>query len=98
MPDQELTNMNYTNRGVAGGGPAVATDPNAFVVSGAFRPQGLQLVKSPSGRITAIDLNSGDHVWMIPNGDTPEDVTNHPALKGMTIPKTGKPGSRAIGA
>jgi hypothetical protein len=26
---------------------------------------------------------------MIPNGDTPEEVKNHPALKGMSIPKTG---------
>src|SRR5580704_15509600 len=31
-------------------------------------PQGLPLVKPPWGRITAIDLNSGDHVWMVPNG------------------------------
>jgi quinoprotein glucose dehydrogenase len=54
-------------------------------------PQGLPLVKPPWGRITAIDLNTGDHLWMIPNGDTPEAIKNHPALKGIDIGKTGKP-------
>ena len=37
-------------------------------------PQGLPLVKPPWGRITAIDLNTGEHVWMVPNGSTPEFV------------------------
>ena len=54
-------------------------------------PQGLPLIKPPWGRITAIDLNTGEHLWMVPNGDTPEEVSNHPALKGIDIPKTGKP-------
>ena len=39
------------------------TDPWAFPVPG---PQGLPLTKPPYKRITAIDLNSGDHVWMSP--------------------------------
>ncbi len=54
-------------------------------------PQGLPLVRPPWGRITAIDLNTGEHLWMVPNGDTPEEVSNHPALKGKDIPRTGKP-------
>jgi quinoprotein glucose dehydrogenase len=53
-------------------------------------PQGLPLFRPPYGRITAIDLSSGEHRWMIPNGDTPEAVRNHPALRGVTIPRTGK--------
>lgn len=52
---------------------------------------GLPIVKPPWGRITAIDLNTGDHAWMVPNGDTPDIVKNHPLLKGVTLPKTGKP-------
>ena len=52
-------------------------------------PQGLSLVKPPWGRITAIDLNTGDHVWMIPNGPTPEAVKNHPALEGVDVDRTG---------
>jgi quinoprotein glucose dehydrogenase len=53
-------------------------------------PQGLPLLKPPYGRITAIDLKTGEHVWMIPNGETPEFVKNHAALKGLEIPRTGK--------
>jgi quinoprotein glucose dehydrogenase len=50
---------------------------------------GLSLVKPPWGRITAIDLNTGGHVWMIPNGPTPEAVRNNPALAGVNLPRTG---------
>ena len=53
-------------------------------------PQGLNLLKPPYGTITAIDLSTGDHMWQIPNGDTPESVRNHPALQGVDIPNTGK--------
>jgi quinoprotein glucose dehydrogenase len=54
------------------------------------QPMGLPLIKPPWGRITAIDLNTGEHRWMIANGDTPEEVKNHPALQGIEIPRTGK--------
>jgi quinoprotein glucose dehydrogenase len=61
-----------------------------FVNGEAPRPMGLPLVKPPYGRITAIDMNSGDHRWMAVNGDTPDDIKNNPALAGVTIPPTGK--------
>jgi quinoprotein glucose dehydrogenase len=54
-------------------------------------PMGLPLVKGPWGRITAIDLNTGDHVWMIPNGGPPDFVRDLPALKGIDLGPTGKP-------
>jgi quinoprotein glucose dehydrogenase len=54
--------------------------------------QGLPLIKPPYGRITAIDLNKGDIVWQIAHGETPDSVRNHPALKGLTIPRTGRDG------
>ena len=54
-------------------------------------PQGLPLVKPPWGRITAIDLNTGEHLWMIANGDAPDYVRNHPALQGIDLRNTGKP-------
>ncbi|MEX0891818.1 MAG: PQQ-binding-like beta-propeller repeat protein [Gemmatimonadota bacterium] len=57
-------------------------------------PQGLPLLKPPYGRITAVDLNTGEHLWWIPNGDTPDNVKNHPALAGVELPVTGK-GSHA---
>jgi quinoprotein glucose dehydrogenase len=52
-------------------------------------PAGLPLVKPPWGRITAINLNTGDHVWMVPNTDAPEWARNNPALAGITLPRTG---------
>ena len=54
--------------------------------------QGLPLMKPPYGRITAIDLNNGDIAWQIAHGETPDDIKNHPALKGLNIPRTGRPG------
>ena len=59
------------------------TDPWATAVPG---PQGLPLVKPPYKRITAIDLNTGDHVWMSPHGDGPR---NHPAIKHLNLPALG---------
>jgi quinoprotein glucose dehydrogenase len=55
------------------------------------RVQGLELVKPPYGRITAIDMNSGEHLWMIANADTPDRLKNHPLLKGVDLPRTGIP-------
>ncbi len=52
-------------------------------------PQGLPLEKPPYSRITAIDLNTGEHLWWIPNGGTPKAVQDHPALQGVDIPPTG---------
>jgi quinoprotein glucose dehydrogenase len=46
---------------------------------------GLPLIKGPYGRITAIDLNTGEHVWMVPNGKPPDSLVNNPALKSANI-------------
>jgi quinoprotein glucose dehydrogenase len=51
--------------------------------------QGLPLIKPPYSRITAIDLSTGDHLWMAANGDTPEAIAGHPALAGLDLPATG---------
>ena len=57
--------------------------------NGVRGPQGLPLEKPPYSRITAIDLNTGDHLWWIPNGGTPRFIQQHPALQGIDIPPTG---------
>ena len=48
---------------------------------------GLPLFKGPVGRITAIDLNTGEHLWVMPNGDAPQEqqdaIRNNPLLKGV---------------
>ena len=54
--------------------------------------QGLPLLKPPYGRITAINLDKGEIVWQIAHGETPDNVRNNPALKGLTIPRTGSAG------
>ncbi|HEX2801480.1 MAG TPA: hypothetical protein VHN73_05410, partial [Phenylobacterium sp.] len=54
---------------------------------------GLPLLKPPYGTITAINLDTGDFRWQVPHGDTPDEIRNHPALKGLTIPKTGQTGN-----
>ena len=58
----------------------------------ALTVQGLPLIKPPYGRITALDLNKGELVWQIAHGETPDNIKNHPALKGLTIPRTGRQG------
>ncbi len=74
--------------------PAATTNDNA--VNADASPQGLPLLKPPYGRITAIDLDRGEFVWQVAHGETPDSVRNHPALKGLTIPRTGQSG--AVGA
>ncbi len=54
--------------------------------------QGLPLIKPPYGTISAISLKTGEIVWQIAHGETPDAIRNHAALKGMTIPRTGQSG------
>ncbi len=74
--------------------PGPSKGSNAGYISlgpGGIRgPQGLNIMKPPYGSIVAIDLNTGEHAWRIPNGDTPESLKNHPALQGVDLPQTGK--------
>ena len=53
-------------------------------------PQGLPIWKPPYSQIVAIDMNTGEHLWAMPNGDTPDYIVNHPALQGIDIPNTGR--------
>ncbi len=77
-------------------GTDVNPDSNVEWVSigpgGVRGPQGLPITKPPYSTITAIDLNTGDHIWQIPNGQTPASVRNHPALEGVEIGNTGSRG------
>ena len=51
-------------------------------------PEGLPLLKPPYSRMTAIDLNRGEHVWMVPLGDG-DLIRNRPLLKGLNLPPLG---------
>jgi quinoprotein glucose dehydrogenase len=68
----QKTNLRYTR-----GGRALTVGP-----------QGLPITKPPYGRLVAIDMNTGDHLWWVPNGDGPRD---HPAIKHLNLPPLGQP-------
>jgi quinoprotein glucose dehydrogenase len=57
-------------------------------------PQGLPLWKPPYSRMTAIDMNTGEHLWMTPlgNGDR---IRNHPMLRALDLPPLGGDDSRS---
>ena len=98
--DPKRTDMDYVavlgaHPGAPAGSVQMAAPPAAGEASGrpSFGPRGLPLVRPPWGRITAIDLDTGDHVWMIANGEAADVVKNNPALKGLNLDlsKAGKP-------
>ena len=63
-------------------------------VAGPQMPRGLPLWKPPYSRVTAIDMNSGEHVWMTPlgNGDR---FRNNPMLRDLDLPPLGGDGRGA---
>ena len=86
--------------------PADPATSDMGYVSGLARPggrgptatvQGLPLVKPPYDRISAYDMNTGDQVWQKTHSSTPDEIANHPALKGLELPRLGQPGRTFIG-
>jgi glucose dehydrogenase len=63
---------------------------------GALGVQGLPIVKPPYGVLSAMNLDRGDLMWQVPHGDTPDNVRNHPLLKGINVPKTGQQGQAGV--
>ena len=59
---------------------------------GGLNVQGLPLMKPPYATISAINLDKGEIVWQVAHGETPDAIRNNPALKGLTIPRTGQSG------
>ncbi len=80
-----------TPRNAAGPGRA-GTTAAVSVLGPPFNIQGLPVLKPPYGTIAAINMDRGELVWQVPNGETPDFIRNHPALKGLTIPNTGQAG------
>ena len=56
------------------------------------RIEGLPIFKPPYGRITAIDMNQGEHAWVAANGDGPRD---HPLIAHLDLPPLGVTGRGA---
>jgi quinoprotein glucose dehydrogenase len=58
---------------------------------------GLPIFKPPYGRVTAIDLNTGETLWWIPHGDTPQNIIDALAAQGVTnVPNTGRGGGGSL--
>ena len=57
-------------------------------------PQGLPLFKPPYSRMTAIDMNTSEHIWMTPMGDG-DRIRNLPLLRDLNLPPLGGDSSRA---
>jgi quinoprotein glucose dehydrogenase len=86
-----------TGRGAppsAAGAPAGGAAPP--VNAGGLTVQGLPIIKPPYGVLSAINVDKGELMWMVPHGDTPDGIKNSPALKGLTLPKTGQAGSVGV--
>jgi quinoprotein glucose dehydrogenase len=82
--------------------PAPADEPlsssqAAIAAAAGLNVQGLPMIKPPYGLLAAINLDRGEVMWQTPHGDTPDNVRNHPALKGLNIPKTGQAGTSGVG-
>lgn len=88
-PDPSKSDMRYLK-----GNPSKGPGQGGL---GVLNVQGLPMTKPPYGRISAINMDKGEIVWQVPHGETPDVVRNHPALKGMTIPRTGQPCAGLVG-
>ena len=87
--------------GSASDAPKVSADDQKLAAALAAHPQvavgpppprnvdGIPLGKPPYGTVTAINLNTGDFVWQVPNGPTPDEIRDNPLLKGVNLPPTG---------
>jgi len=95
-------------RAAAAAAPPPATPPAAGAAAGrggaaggagggGLLVDGLTILKPPYGTISAVNLDRGEILWQVPHGDTPDNVRNHPALKGITVPKTGQTATGGIG-
>ena len=92
-------NPNYPEPGAGGATPNSTPTTGTTVAAwlpggggGLPRIDGLTLYKRMNNQLTAYQMNSGDKVWSLPVGETPEEIRNHPLLQGVDIPNTGGEG------
>ncbi len=89
LPGEEADLRYMTDSGTTTTGVTPARYANGPGAGAPRHPTGLPLWKPPYSRITAIDLNTGEHLWMIPVGETPDRIKNNPALAGIDVGNTG---------
>ena len=77
--DEQLASLNYLRRSLS---------------AGPVMPRGLPLWKPPYSRMTAIDMTTGQHLWMTPTGNG-DRIRNHPMLRELDLPPLGGDATRA---
>ncbi len=90
--DGEIPTM-VNAAGTNSGADTPMPKPKAAAPEYDYRPlavNGLPLIKPPYSTISAINMDTGDILWQVPNGETPDFVRNNPALKGIEIGHTGQ--------
>ncbi|MDH3206609.1 MAG: PQQ-binding-like beta-propeller repeat protein [Gemmatimonadota bacterium] len=80
-PDNPATTGTTISQWVAGPG------------GGLPRVQGLPAWKPPYNRVSAYDMNTGERIWWVPIGEVPENIANHPALRGVDTSRFGGGGN-----
>ena len=86
-------NPNYPEPGVGGATPNSTPTTGLTVAAwlaggGGGLPtiDGLSVFKRMNNQLTAYQMNSGEKVWSLPIGETPDDIKNHPLLEGIDVP------------
>src|SRR5690606_1150853 len=92
LPGEEADLRYMTDNGTTTTGVTPARYANGPGAGAPRHPTGLPLWKPPYSEITAIDMNTGGHLWAIPVGETPARISNNPALAGSDV------GNRGTGA
>ena len=92
-------NPNYPEPGEGGATPNSTPTTGVTVVAwlpggGGGLPtiDGLPLYKRMNNQLTAYNMNSGDKIWSLPVGETPDSISNHPLLEGVDVPNSGGAG------
>ena len=96
VPRPDKSDMNYIRGQAVDIVQPAAPEGAPAPAGGPLTVQGLPLFKPPYGAITAINLDKGEIAWQVPHGETPDNVRNNPALKGLNIPRTGRAGNLGL--
>jgi quinoprotein glucose dehydrogenase len=98
--DQPFVDAEGAGANTAADVPKAKAEASANRVPGtggnAITVQGLPIMKPPYAVISAINLDRGDIQWQAPFGETPDNIRNHPLLKGLKLGNTGQRGEVSV--
>lgn len=75
-------------------GLAAAQEPGEEIAEVVVTGSSIRGVEAPVGsNLMAVGR---DVIWQVPHGETPDEVRNHPLLKGLNLPPTGSTGKVGV--